>query len=237
MSLPYEKYRSLIVDDNYISRLLVREILEQIPSVVITGEFDNAVDTLHELHKGETDILFLDVEMPGMSGIDLLRSLQVRPLTILTSVNKGYGSEAFELNVVDYLVKPLHLPRTILAVNRAIELLKKKGTQLKSAEDNHLFIKEYKTIRKIEMSDIYFVESKGDYVKIYMGEKYHVVHSTMRQFEEKLPQSNFIRVHRSFIVAIDKIDYIEENILYVNNIPVPLSGSYRSKFLQKLNML
>jgi DNA-binding LytR/AlgR family response regulator len=175
--------------------------------------------------------------MPGMSGLEMLRSLAVRPLTILTTANKGYGSEAYELNVVDYLVKPLQLPRTMMAINRATELLKQKDAYLKDVHPDYLFIKENRVIRKILIDDIYLLESRGDYVKIYVTEKYHVVHATLRLFEDRLPPSRFMRVHRSYIVAIEKIDYIEENVLYLNNIPVPLSDSYRSPFLKKLNLL
>jgi DNA-binding LytR/AlgR family response regulator len=220
-----------------MARILLRQLLEQIPAIVITGECDNAVDALAVLNKAETDILFLDIEMPGMSGIDLLKLLPVRPLTILTSAHKGYGSEAFELNVVDYLVKPLLLPRTMMAINRAAELLRQKDVYLNEVQREHIFIKENKIIRKLLIDDIYLFESKGDYVKIYVTDKYHVVHATLKLFEDRMSSSRFMRVHRSFIIAIDKIDYIEENILYINNNPVPLSESYRSQFLKKLNLL
>jgi DNA-binding LytR/AlgR family response regulator len=237
MVTSYGKYRSLIVDDNVMSRIFVRQLLEQIPSIYISGECDNAVHALEELYKGETDILFLDIEMPGMSGLEMLRSIPVRPLTILTSANKGYGTEAYELNVVDYLVKPLQLPRTMMAINRATELLKQKDAYLNEIHPEYLFIKENKVIRKILIDDIYLLESRGDYVKIFIAEKYHVVHATLKLFEDRLPSSRFMRVHRSYMVALDKIDYIEENVLYLNNIPVPLSDSYRNPFLKKLNLL
>ncbi|MGB3007249.1 MAG: LytTR family DNA-binding domain-containing protein, partial [Chitinophagaceae bacterium] len=164
-------------------------------------------------------------------------SLPTRPLTILTSANKGYGPEAYELNVVDYLVKPLLLPRTLMAINRAVELLKQKNVVVNEVESEHIFIKENKVIRKLLIDDIFLLESKGDYVKIYTAEKYHIVHATLKLLEDKLPQSKFMRVHRSFIISMEKIDYIEENILYLNSIPVPLSESYRNIFLKKLNLL
>lgn len=231
------KYNVLIVDDNSMARILLTQLLEQIPSVSVLSESDNAVDAITILSKGETDIMFLDIEMPGMSGIELLQSLKIRPLTIFMSANKGYGSEAFELNVVDYLVKPLLLPRTMMAINRATELLNQKEVYLNEVEAEYLFIKENKIIRKLLIDDIYLLESKGDYVKIYVADKYFVIHATLKLLEDRLSAAKFVRVHRSFIVAIDRIDYIEENILYLNNTPVPLSESYRSQFLKKLNLL
>ncbi len=237
MNTNENKYRVLIVDDNTMARLLLRQLLEQVPSITISGECDNAVEAVAIINNGEIDMLFLDIEMPGMSGIDLLKSLPVRPLTILSSANKGYGAEAYELNVVDYLVKPLLLPRTLMAINRAIELLKQKDVYLNEVEAEHIFIKENKIIRKLLIDDIYLLESKGDYVKIYVADKYHIVHATLKLFEDRLPSTKFMRVHRSYIISMDKIDYIEENILYLNNTPVPLSESYRSTFLKKLNLL
>lgn len=230
-------YRVLIVDDNKIARMLLTGLLEQIPGIANVAECENAMEAALWLGKDKTDILFLDVEMPGMSGLELLKSLSEKPLTILTSGNKGYGAEAFELNVVDYLVKPLTLPRTVMAVNRVTELLRQKDVVVNEVEHEHIFIKENKLMRKLQMDDIYLLESKGDYVKIYLTEKYHIVHSTMKTFEDRLPASRFMRVHRSYIVALDKIDYIEENVLYINNIPVPVSESYKTAFLRKINLL
>jgi DNA-binding LytR/AlgR family response regulator len=237
MGTEERKFKVLVVDDNAMARVLLTQLLEQVPSIKIAGECENAAEATTFLNKDEIDILFLDIEMPGMSGIDLLKSLPIRPLTILTSANKGYGAEAYELNVVDYLVKPLHLPRTLMAINRATELLKQKDVYLNQVEADHIFIKENKIIRKVQIDDIYLLESKGDYVKIHVVEKYHIVHATLKLFEDRLPTSKFMRVHRSYIVALDKVDYIEDNILYLNNTPVPLSESYRSIFLKNLNML
>lgn len=231
------KYTVLIVDDNRMARIMLMQLLEQVPSIIIAGECDNAVDAISMLSRENIDILFLDIEMPGMSGIELLRSLTIKPLTILTSANKSYGTEAYELNVVDYLVKPLLLPRTMMAINRATELLKQKDVYLNDVEKDYIFIKENKIIRKLLIDDIYLLESKGDYVKIYVAEKYHVIHATLKLFEDRLPVPKFMRVHRSFIIAMDKIDYIEENIVYINNIPVPISESYRAQFLKRLNLL
>lgn len=230
-------FKALIVDDNPIARLLLRQLLGQIPSVEVSGECATAAEAVILLNQSAVDILFLDIEMPGMSGIELLQSLPVRPLTILTTGSNTYGPEAFDLNVVDYLVKPLSLPRTLMAVNRALELLRQRDVYLNSVEGSQLFIKENKVIRKLQMDDIFLLESKGDYVKIYVAGKNFVVHATMKMLEERLPPGKFMRVHRSFIVALDKIDYIEENTLYINNTPVPVSESYRGAFLKKLNLI
>lgn len=230
-------YNCLIVDDNKVARLLLRELLEQLPVITIVGECSNATEAISFISNNKADILFLDIEMPGMSGLELLRSLEKRPLTILTSGNKGYALEAFDLNVVDYLVKPVSLPRLIMSVNRAVELLKQNDVEFNNIEHDHVFIKENKVIRKLDLNEIYILESKGDYVKIQLADKYHIIHSTLKALEEKLPVSRFLRVHRSYIVAKDKIDYLEDNVLYLNNIPVPVSESYRTELFKQLNIL
>ena len=231
------KYRCLVVDDNKISTLLLVQLLGQIPEVHLTGTCTSAMQARVFLSNNKIDLLFLDIEMPGMSGIELLRSLNKRPLTILTSAVTGYAIEAFELNVVDYIVKPVQLPRLLGTVSRCIELLKEEDVTVNEIEQDYFFIKDGKTIRKILFDDIYFFEAKGDYVKIHFADKYFVIHTTLKLLEEKLSAKAFIRVHRSYIVAVKKIDYIEENVLYLNATSVPLSEFYKGKVLSLLNFL
>ena len=237
MSLGAKNYSCLVVDDNKVASLLLVQLLGQIPDLTITGTCESAAEASVFLSHTKVDLLFLDIEMPGMSGIELLRSLPVKPLTILTSANKGYALEAFELNVVDYVVKPVMLPRLLTAVRRAIELIQQEDVFLNNIEQDYIFIKDGRTIRKILFDDIYFMEAKGDYVKIHFADKYYVIHATLKVLEEKLSSKKFIRVHRSYIVAIDKIDYIEDNVLFLNTVPVPLSEFYKAKVLGQLNFL
>ncbi len=163
--------------------------------------------------------------------------MNARPLTILTTACTGYAIEAFELNVADYIVKPVLLPRLLRTVRRATELLQEEEVIINEVEKEYIFIKDGKTIRKILFDDIYFLEAKGDYVKIHFADKYYVIHTTLKMLEEKLSSKQFIRVHRSYIVAIEKIDYIEDNVLYLNAVSVPLSEFYKTMVLKQLNFL
>lgn len=230
-------YSCLVVDDNKISTLLLVKLLEQVPDMVIAGTCANAMEASAFLSKHKIDLLFLDIEMPGMSGIELLQSLPERPLTIFTSANKGYAIEAFELNVVDYIVKPVLMPRLVKTIRRATELLREENVTINEVAADYIFIKDGKTIRKILFKDICYIEAKGDYVKIHFADKNYVIHTSLKILEEKLSAKDFIRVHRSYIVAIDKIDYIEDNVLYLNGIPVPLSEFYKNTVLGQLNFL
>jgi DNA-binding LytR/AlgR family response regulator len=232
-----KSYRCLVVDDNKISTLLLVKLLEQIPDMIIAGTCASAMEASAFLSQNKIDLLFLDIEMPGMSGIELLQSLQERPLTIFTSANKGYAIEAFELNVVDYIVKPVLLPRLVKTIRRATELLREEDVTLNEVANDYIFIKDGKTIRKILFKDIYYIEAKGDYVKIHFADKNYVIHTSLKILEEKLSAKDFIRVHRSYIVAVEKIDYIEDNVLYLNTISVPLSEFYKNPVLSQLNFL
>ncbi len=232
-----EKLSCLIVDDNAIARLLLKQLIAQIPTLEIVAECSGAMEANNFFSNQTVDILFLDIEMPEMSGFELLKSIGKSPVTILTSASKGYVEEAYEMNVADYLIKPVSLPRLAMAVQRATELVTKRDVLLTSVNDGSVFIKENKVLRKLLLKDIYWLEAKGDYVKISLADKYYIIHSTLKQLEEKLPSSKFIRVHRSYVIATDKIEYIEDNVLYLNNTPIPISDSNKSELIHKLNFL
>ena len=235
--LTIEKTTCLIVDDNAIARLILKQLLQQIPSIEVIAECSGALEANQYFLTNTVDILFLDIEMPDMSGFELLRSIGKAPVTIITSSSKGYVEEAYEMNVADYLIKPLALPRLMTAINRATELVQKKETYLSDIDEGYIFIKENKILRKLLLKDIYWLEAKGDFVKIFLTDKYHIIHTTLKLMEEKLPSAKFIKIHRSYIVAIDKIEYIEDNVVYLNNTPIPVSESNRADFLHRLKIL
>jgi len=227
----------LIVDDNKVARVMLRQFLEKIGTVKIIGECEDALTARKLLEETPVDILFLDIEMPGMSGMELLKLLPERPLTILTTAKQGYAVEAFEMNVVDYLVKPFSLSRMILAVERAIELWKGKDVQLGQVSPEFLFIKEGKVIRKLDLNELLWMEAKGDYARVHVPGKSYIIHSSLRTLEERLPHPAFIRVHRSYIIAVNKIDYIEDMVLHIHDVAIPVSDTYREQLLQNLHLL
>ncbi len=237
MSLTPGKYSCLIVDDNKVARLLLAQLIKQIPELTLKGECSNAMEATSFFLNDTVDILFLDIEMPEVNGFELLQSLTSRPITILTSASKAYVEEAFSLNVADYIIKPVALPRIMMAVQRSIELVNQKDTEVNKIEQEFVFIKENKILKKLQLNDIYIFESKGDYVKIHLSNKYHIVHSTLKNIEERLPGKNFVKVHRSYIVALDKIDYMEDNVLHLNGTPVPVAESSKASLLEAMNFL
>ena len=220
-----------------MARMLLIGMLGQINGITVVGDIEDAPLAITELKKNDIDILFLDVEMPGMTGFELLKILPERPLTIMITSQPSYAAEAFELNVVDFIVKPFNVARVIQSVERTMELLKMKNSFIKNVENDHVFIKDGRSIRKIEMKDILWFEAKGDYVKIVTPKTPFIIHATLRSMEEKLSGSAFVRIHRSYIVAISKIDFIEDGIAHVQGEQLPISENYKNELQKHLRLL
>ena len=227
----------LIVDDNKVIRLMLSEMLKKIDDIEIVGECETAIEAKSFLNRQEVDILLLDIEMPGMTGLELLKVLPQKPVTILITAKTGYAIEAFELNVIDYIVKPVSIARVMLAIEKAKELLAMKNTQLNEINREQIFIKDNKVIRKILLNDILWLESKGDYVKINTVEKQYIIHSTLKSMEDKLPASEFVRIHRGFLIPVSKIDYIEDGVAFIMGMAVPVSETYKNDLLKKLRLI
>lgn len=213
------------------------EMLKKIPEIELLGEFEDAPSALAFLKRNHVDVLFLDVEMPEMSGIDLLKVLPDRPLTILVTAQAGYAVEAFELNVVDYLVKPLSISRVILAVEKVSELIQMKNSNVNTIENDHIFIRDGKTIRKIFLESILWLEAKGDYVKIVTQNGNYIIHTTLRALEEKMSVNDFVRIHRGYIIPVRKIDFIEDGTAFIQGTPLPVSENYKNDLLKRLRLL
>jgi DNA-binding LytR/AlgR family response regulator len=229
--------RCLIVDDNDLARMALRNLADQSTILEVVAECDDAMKAYEYITKNPVDIIFLDVEMPGMSGIELLRLLPEKPIVILSTSKRQYAVEAFELSVSDYLVKPVSMSRFTLAVQKAEEIFKSSNVELAEIEPEHFFIKENKTFKKINLSDILWIEAMGDYVKIKTESKWHIVHSTLKTLEQKINGNKMMRVHRSYLVSLEKIDYLDQNSIYIQNTPIPIAETYKATLLNKLTLL
>lgn len=230
--------KCIIVDDNKMARMALKQLVTQVPSLELIAECSDAGEALESLDTRQVDLLLLDIEMPEISGLDLTRKLgQQRPLIIFTTAKKDYAVEAFELNVVDYLVKPITLPRLKQAIEKAGETLESNKEEVKVEEQGFVFVKDNGVLKRISIDDILFLEAMGDYVKVHTLQKFHVVHATLKSIEEKLPSSKFIRVHRSYIVAINKIDYIQEGTISIGKTTIPVADTHKSNLNKRLNLL
>ncbi|MDQ3277953.1 MAG: LytTR family DNA-binding domain-containing protein [Bacteroidota bacterium] len=230
--------KCLIVDDNKMARMALKQLVSQIQSLEIVAECTNAMEAYNQLGANPVDLLFLDIEMPDISGIDLIKKLgNKKPLIIFTTAKKDYAVEAFELNVVDYLVKPVPQARLLQAVEKAQEALDSNKEEVKIEEQGFVFVKDNGMLKRISIEDILFLEAMGDYVKVHTSQKFHVVHATLKSIEEKLPASKFLRVHRSYIVAINKIDFIQEGTITIGKTTIPVADTHKANLNKRLNLL
>lgn len=228
----------LVIDDNIIARTTLKQLVKQDRDLVLAGECENAMDAYRKIMDEPVDLLLLDIEMEGMTGIELVRSLGSKnPVIIFTTSKKEYAAEAFELNVADYITKPVTPARFLQAVEKAKEIHRSKKQELKTEEDAFLFIRDSSIVRRLKIDEILYAEAMGDYVKLYTAEKFYSVHSSLKEVEGKLPDSKFLRVHRSFIVQVGKIDTMEGGTLIINRKMVPVADTYRAALNRRLNIL
>lgn len=229
----------IVVDDSKIARETIKLLIDQFSFLNLVKECESPVEAFEYLKREPVDLVFLDVEMPGMSGIDLLKTLDTNPIIILVSSKVDYAVEAFELNVVDYLLKPLTLPRFMVAVTKARELFENKDPKqvLNASNKEYIFVRSGGLLIKIKLENIQYIQAIGDYVNIFTTEKRHTVHITLKNIEDKLPSDKFFRLHRSYLVSLNHIDNIEENSAYTGKHPLPIAGQFKKELLRKLNMI
>lgn len=229
---------ALIVDDNKIARTTMKQLASQVNDITVAGECANAMDTYNILQQQSVDLILLDIEMPGMTGLELTKNLgNKKPVIIFTTSKKEYAAEAFELNVADYIVKPVTPARFIQAIDKAREILQSKIEGFKLNNDEFVFIRDSNIVRRLKLDDILFAEAMGDYVKLHTTQKFFAIHTTLKAVEDKLPGSKFIRVHRSYIAALTKIDTIQDGALVINGNAVPVADAYRAALNKRMNIL
>ncbi len=228
------KYQSIIVEDLPVAAEFLRKFCEKSGVVDVAQHFLNAEDALQFLKDNVVDLIFLDVEMPGASGFELLDQLVYTPQVILTTSKTEYAYSAFQYNVTDYLKKPFTYQRFLEAVQK----VSKKAEQVNgNAEQDHLFIKSDGKLIRLHNDDILFIESMGDYVKFITPAKKYITHNTIKNLETKVNPQVFMKVHRSYIVNFTKINDIQENVLYINGNMIPISKTHKSGVMQKINII
>ncbi len=242
--------RCIIIDDEPLALGIIKSYCEDVGTLEIVGTFTNALEAIPLLSDANVDLVFSDIEMPQINGIDFIKTLDHKPLFIFTTAYSQYALEGFEINAVDYLVKPIPFPRFVKAVNRAKEIYElKKGNKSVSNQtlteavntlettDQFVFVKsDYDTI-KIKLENITHIQGLKDYLKIHiLDEKTVLTLMTFKDIQTKLPENQFLRVHRSFIVNIRSIDTIQRSKIIVNNVRIPIGDSYKTDFFNRIGM-
>jgi two-component system, LytTR family, response regulator LytT len=230
---------TIAIDDEPLALQLVTGYIEKTPGLKLTGKFDNPMDAVEFLAREKVDLIFVDVQMPDLSGIEFTRSMVKGPKVIFTTAYEKYALEGFRLDVVDYLLKPFSYEEFFRAVQKVQNLLKLEGSALNQVEANaeFLFLKSDYKIRRINFNDILYIEGLKDYVKVYINNDPKPILSltSLKNLETKLPESKFMRVHRSFIVNLDKIATIERSRIVFGKAYIPVSEQYKEKFQEYLN--
>ncbi|WP_313976177.1 LytTR family DNA-binding domain-containing protein [Xanthocytophaga flavus] len=229
----------IAVDDESLALDLLVDNIQQIPYLKLVKRCKNAFEAMDALRNEQVDLMFLDIQMPGITGVQLLQGLSYSPMVIFITAYDQYALEGFNLDVVDYLLKPVAFERFLKATNKAYELFSLRKQEVKPAvENDYFFVHADYSLVKIKMSEIMYVEGLKDYLKIYLaGQSRPVVtRMTMKSLEENLPVSQFVRVHRSYIVALDKIDCIRNQKIKIGEVFIPISEHYSEAFLSKINL-
>jgi DNA-binding LytR/AlgR family response regulator len=227
-----KKMRCIIVDDEPIARKILLEFVERVPFLEFAGQFESAMQAETFLHNDHADIMLLDIEMPKRSGLDLLKSLSVKPLVILTTAFPEYALEGYELDIIDYLLKPVAFSRFLKAMQKAKEYAALRDAVIPHPSATWLFVRSEKRIEKIELADILYIESLGNYVNIYTENKHVIAYLTLKGLETQLPSSEFIKIHQSFLVSISNINSIEGNLVKIKNKELPIGRNYRDAVMQ-----
>jgi len=227
--------RCVVVDDEPLAITIIEGFLKKIPYIEVVGKFDNAIPVFRFLKENKVDIIFLDIEMPGLTGVDFVKTLSNPPSIIFITANKNYAIEGFDLNIDDFLLKPISFERLLKSVNRIIEKKSKKTKE--STETNFLYLKENKKMVKVYLKNILYLESIKDYVRVITVCKTVVTKQPLSYFESILSPAHFLRIHRSFIVAINKIDAYSLSGIDIGNIELPIGRKYKEPVIQRLDQL
>ena len=229
--------KCIIVDDEPLAQEVLENYLQRIGSELhLVKKCSNALDAFQSLHDEKIDLLFLDIQMPVIDGLSFLKSLKNPPSVILTTAYPNHAIEGFELDVVDYLLKPISFERFLKAVNKVIE--QRKAIINGEGMTDYMFVKVDSKLVKVNYADIVYIEGMKDYLKIFVKDRPLVVHQTMKKIEDLLPKNKFIRVHKSYIVSISAVNSIVGNFIEINGKEIPIGANYKDhliKLVFKLN--
>lgn len=233
----------IIIDDEATARAIIGRLCSNVNQLNVREEFPNAMQAIKYLNQNNIDLIFLDIHMPDFTGFDFIETLKNPPKIILTTSDANFAIQAFEYDcIVDYLVKPITPDRFQKAIKKAeakssIVVSSSSSEKIETTSGNDLYVNIDRRLIKIDIPSIYLIEAKGDYIHIKTEDKNYTVHSTLKKIENKLPESIFLKVHRSFIINFNKIIDIEDNSVLIKRDVIPVSRSNRPELMKRLNLL
>jgi two-component system, LytTR family, response regulator len=229
--------KCIAIDDEPLALSKLEGFIEKIPDLSLVMTFDNAIDAIGWLKENETDLIFLDIQMEQLTGIQFLEAVRSRPQIIITSAFDQYALKGFELNVADYLLKPFSFQRFTQAIDKVLDhcLQKERSRGSKTENINYIFVKTEYRLERIDINEILYIEGMKDYLRIICSTKKIMTLQNFAQIEKILPAENFCRVHKSFIVALDKIRSVERGVIIIADQRIPVSNTYKDSFFSKIN--
>jgi DNA-binding LytR/AlgR family response regulator len=241
------KYQCAIVDDEFLARQYLKDYVNRLPFLKLIGDYDSPLLILEELSDNNVDILFLDIQMPDISGLDFLKTLHPQPCIILTTAYKEYALEGYEYNVIDYLLKPFSFDRFLKAVNKAVDRIerdkaaygagKENGTENQPVMDtDHLVVRADRKWYKINYDDLFYIEGQKAYVTFHTRTKKITALISLKELEESLPRERFMRIHKSFIVSVRHIETLEGNMLGICGVKLSIGSNYRDQVNNYFNI-
>lgn len=234
------KAKVLIVDDEPLAQKVLQRFISLVDSLELVGLYSNAIEASNALRNQPVDLLFLDIRMPELSGLDLLKIIKNPPKVILTTAYAEHALEGYEFGVIDYLVKPIAFDRFLRAINKVVPTLQASTPPLMPTPvlkpSNYLFVKSDRKIYKIDYPEIKYVEAFGNYVKIHTTHKIVLAQETLTNLEKSLPADHFLRIHKSYIVSIHFINLVDGNSLFVENVELPIGQLYKQRVYEMLKI-
>jgi DNA-binding LytR/AlgR family response regulator len=230
------KIKCLIIDDEPLAQRILERYTQDVSSLEVVQKCNNALDAIEIMKEQKIDLIFLDINMPKLTGLEFLRSLQHPPMVIITTAYAEFAIQGYELDVVDYLMKPFGMERFLKAIQKVHDILKPRKYSLlektsgNSQEDQYIFVKSSKKTYRLNLNDILYVEALGDYVKIYTTNRMIVSYHSMKNMENLLSPKQFPRIHKSFIVSLSKIDLIEGNQVKLRDRYIPIGTNFKAEF-------
>lgn len=225
------KISCLIVDDVKLNREIMLELISSADFLTIAGNCENALEASNVLKELEPDVLFLDIEMPGMSGLEFIKTLLNPPLIVLTTSHKEFATDGFDLNVFDYMVKPITRERFLKCANKIYDHFRQRKTGTVAGQ---IFIKANNKYVRVKLKEILYVEAMRDFVILYTDKAKLVTLMNLKEFSTMLPADQFMRIHRSYVIPVDRVESIEGNIVRIMNNEIPIGESYRNKVMRQL---
>lgn len=227
------KINCIIVDDEPLSQDILKDYVASCSELNLLGTFPNALEAREAILEEQTDLVLLDINMPKLSGIGLMKSLPNPPLVIFVTAYPEFAIDGFELDAIDYLLKPVSYERFIKAINRVND--KMQNNRPTDNSGDHILVKADKKMYRLDYNDLFYIEAQGDYIKIHSDNRTLMVYGSLTGFEEKLPSDRFLRIHKSYVVSLSKIEYIEGNQIRINATFLPISLKYRDELMARLN--